>query len=162
MSFTAEKTVLFGLNKIPSAVDTGPYRQHRVDPPLSEVVVSPPVRSTLSFASSVDVSHRACVPPVDVCENVVLAGSNKSPRAEPFESVPPATRTRPSLSNVAAAPVRAVLMLPAGLKRPVLGSNNSAVAVPPPARTTLPSLSNVAIIPIPPKDMLPVKVNVPL
>src|SRR5438552_18633461 len=78
--------------------------------PLISVVSSPPARSTLPSWSNAAASQRAWVPPVAVGENVAVAGSNKSPKAVPLTSVPPAKRTLPFFSKVAICPIRAAIM----------------------------------------------------
>ena len=82
--------------------------------------------------------------------------------------IPPVTRTSPLVSLVAVWSSRFECILAVGVKTPVEGSNNSAVAVTPvpapevapPVTNTAPVVSNVAVCDERSTDMLPVSVKV--
>src|SRR5438477_8862515 len=160
MSVSAKKLATLFLNKIARSVVFGPKRY--LGGPLISNVSSPPERSTLPSWSNTAASQRAWVPPVAVGENVAVAGSNKSPKAVPLLSVPPAKRTLPFFSKVAVCPMRAAIMFFVKVNTPVLGLKSSALAVPPPATSTLPLPSKVAVCPTRAVPMLPVRVKVPV
>src|SRR5437868_14889384 len=160
MFVAAKKLSSLVLNKIARAKEFGPKRY--LGGPLISVVSSPPARSTLRSWNNAAASQRAWVPPVAVGENVAVAGSNKSPKAVPLLSVPPAKRTLPFFSKVAVCPMRAAIMFFVKVNTPVLGLKSSALAVPPPSTSTLPLPSKVAVCPTRAVPMLPVRVKVPV
>src|ERR1041385_6201137 len=125
--------------------------------------VWPPAMTTSPEGSTVAVWLTRAVAILPVLENALVAGSYNSAVANALVRLhpdihtilPPAMRTRPSLSSDAVWSTRAVDMFPALFNDPVVGSYNSALdwfALPlviskekPPAISTLPSFSNVAV-----------------
>ena len=102
MLAVVENVAVLLWNKIALAVETkgGPQKPQNVP------VTKPPVKSMEPFCSKVAEMLRACVPPFAVVLNLPVAGLNKSPKRVPPKllavAVPPATRTCPVASRVAA------------------------------------------------------------